>query len=282
MRVEEYFAANRKLWDEWAAVHMRGDPLYYPVEEFKAGKADWKPNTPDDLGPVAGKSILHLQCHFGMDTLMWARQGARVTGVDFSTTAIEGARALNEELGMGAEFVQSDIYELPEVLSGAFDIVITYYGTICWLPDLRRWAEIVAHYLKPDGFFYIADTHPFVEMIEGGDPSVPHPYLAYPYFSDGTPQRCDSCGDTYAAFDAQTVNRINYQWKHRLADVINAVVGAGLHIEFLHEFPYSFCDVFDWPKGGIVDRMVQDGDGWWRLAGEGDSLPLMFSLKARR
>jgi 2-polyprenyl-3-methyl-5-hydroxy-6-metoxy-1,4-benzoquinol methylase len=276
---EAYFQANQKMWDEWAAVHMRGN-LMYPVEQFKAGKVGWTSNLPDDIGPVAAKSILHLQCHFGLDTLLWARQGAHVTGVDFSETAVQGARALNDELGMDTEFVQSNLYALPDVLEGEFDIVLTYYGVLPWLPDLRRWAEIVAYYLKPGGFVYIADMHPFVDMIEGGDPASAAPYLAYTYFSIDIPQRCDSGGGTYAVPDAQTVHRINYQWKHRMGDIVNAVAGAGLRLEFLREFPYTFCDVFDWPQGGVVGRMEQDTNGWWRLARPGDLIPLMFSLKA--
>ena len=280
MDTDAYFEANRRIWDEWAAVHMRGNPTY-PVEQFKAGEVGQKPNLPDDIGPVAGKSILHLQCHFGLDTLMWARQGARIVGVDFSETAIEGARALNDDLELDAELLQSNLYALPDVLTGEYDIVLTYYGALPWLPDLGRWAEIAAHLLKPGGFLYIADLHPFVNMIEGGDPAIDEPYLAYTYSSNGVPQRSDSGGGTYAAPDAQTVHRINYQWKHRMADIINAVASAGLRIELLHEFPYTFFDVFDWPPSGVVGRMEQDANGWWRLAGSLD-LPLMFSLKARR
>ena len=241
--VQGQFEANRKRWDEWAEIHMRGSPTY-PVEAFKAGEAGWEPNLPDDIGSVRGKSILYLQCHFGMDTLMWARQGACVTGADFSETAIRGARALNAELGMNAEFVRSNIYDLPDALTGDFDIVLTYYGIICWGPDLHWWAEIVAHYLKPGGFFYVADTHPFVDMLEGGDPGVAKPYLAYPYFTHGAAHRYEGSG-TYAAPEAETLQRVEYEWGHTMAEIINAVVEARLCIEYLHEFPYTFCDVFN-------------------------------------
>ena len=279
MSTEAYFETNREMWDEWATVHMRGNSMY-PVEPFKAGEVGWTSNLPEDIGSVGKRSILHLQCHFGLDTLMWARQGASVTGVDFSETAIQGAQALNDELGLDAKFVQTNIYDLPEVLEGGFDIVLTYYGVLPWLPDLDRWAEIVAHFLKPGGFLYLAEMHPFVDMIEGASPDSRYPFLAYAYFTDSEAQRCDTHGGTYAVPDAQTVHRTNYQWKHKMSDIISAVGRAGLRIEYLHEFPYLFCDIWNWPPGGIVGRMEQDEDGWWWPTASRDMVPLMFSLKA--
>lgn len=276
---QTWFEANQKLWDEWATVHMRGSKLY-PIEAFLAGEAGPASKLPDDIGPVAGRSILHLQCHFGMDSLVWARKGARVTGIDFSETAIQGARALNERLGLDVEFVRANVYDLPDVLQGQYDVVLTYYGVLPWLPDLDRWAKIAAAYLKPGGFLYLADMHPFTDMVEGSDPAHPDAFLGYSYFSDGAPQRNDSDGGTYANPDAQTAHRINYQWKHRLGEIVDAVARAGLVVQYLHEFPYTFCDLYDWPQGGVEGRMAQDADGWWRLTRVGDFLPLMFSLKA--
>jgi SAM-dependent methyltransferase len=270
------------MWDEWASVHLRGSEIY-PIEDFIRGKVPPASKLPDDIGSVEGKSILHLQCHFGMDSLMWARQGARVTGVDFSETAIQGARALNERSRLDAEFLQANIYDLPERLHGSYDIVLTYYGVLTWLPDLDRWAKIVAFYLKPGGFLYVADMHPFLDMVEGGSPDYPDAFLGYSYFSDGVPQRReDPEGGTYADPLAQTTQRVNYQWNHRLGTIVNAVAGVGLQIEYLNEYPYTFCDLFDWPQGGVEGRMAQDAEGWWRLTRVGEFLPLMFSLKANK
>jgi SAM-dependent methyltransferase len=254
----------------------------YPVQQFLAGETGWESNLPDDISPVEGKSMLHLQCHFGLDSLMWARKGARVTGVDFSETAIQGARVLNTQLNLDAAFIQANIYDLPDVLDQKFDIVLTYYGTICWLPDLTKWAEIIAHYLKPGGFFYIADGHPFLGMIEGSDPANPHPFLGYTYFGHGTPQEHESGTTTYADPDAQLESQVNYQWKHTMGEIVSTISKAGLSIEYLHEFPYTFCDLFDWPEGGIEGRMEQDDDGWWWLVGKNAFIPLMFSLKANK
>jgi SAM-dependent methyltransferase len=273
------FAANQALWDDWARVHLKGNPTY-PVQKFLAGETGWESNLPDDIGSVKGKSMLHLQCHFGMDSLMWARKGAQVTGVDFSRTAIQGANTLNAQLHLDAEFIQSNIYDLPDVLEARFDIVLTYFGIIYWLPDLAKWAEIIAHFLKPGGFFYIADGHPFMGMIEGSDPDTPHPFLGYTYFTGNTPQEYQSGTTTYADADAQLESRTNYMWKHKIGDIVSSIAGAGLSIEYLHEFPYLFCDLFDWPEGGIEGRMEQDEDGWWWLAGRKEFIPMMFSLKA--
>jgi SAM-dependent methyltransferase len=293
-----YYAANRAIWDEWAALHMQDNPTY-PVEAFKAGEKGWTPNLPDDIGPVVGKSLLHLQCHFGMDTLMWARQGAQAVGVDFSGTAIEGARALSRELGLEAEFVrsdvcrsksragarrsqeglevefvQSDVYLLPEVLAGEFDVVLTYFGVLPWLGDLARWAEIAARYLAPGGTFYLADHHPLLNMLEvnGEGKGL---VLAHSYFGGGEPERYETDGGSYAAAAGQTVHREVYEWAHTVGEIVTALARAGLRVEYVHEFPFLFFDAF-----APHPLLHQGKDGWWRL--ERDTIPLMFSLRATK
>lgn len=156
---------NRGYWDEATRLHLRGD--LYGVQEFKAGGCRLHRVEVEEVGDVRGKRLLHLQCHFGLDTLSWARHGAVVTGVDFSTESIAGARRLAGETGIQAEFVCSDLYELPETLPSfhSFDIVYTSYGVLCWLPDLASWAGVIARYLKPGGFFYIAEAHPSARMF---------------------------------------------------------------------------------------------------------------------
>lgn len=267
---------NRLAWDEMAAIHARGS-VTYPVEAFKAGQAGLTPNTPDDLGNVRGKHMLHLQCHFGMDSLMWVRQGAVVTGVDFSPAAVAQARELSAQTALAATFIEADVAELPEHLSGQFDIVLAYYGVMPWVGNLPGWARGIVRCLRPGGFFYLADTHPLAEVMEvPQDERVPR--LCHPYFTDGQPACFETNGGTYANPTAQTRIRTRYEWQHTLQDILGSLLAAGLRLEYLHEFPHCFYERY-YPDRKL---MRQDEQGWWHLL-EGDGLvPLMFSLKAVR
>ena len=159
-----YFDANKQLWNQRTAVHK--DSSFYNLAGFKAGENVLTPIELNELGDVKGKTMLHLQCHFGMDSLNWARLGAVVTGVDLSDEAIKEAKQLNNDLGMNATFICCNVYDLKEHLNEKFDIVFTSYGTIGWLPDLNKWAEIISCYLKPGGIFYMADFHPVLWMFD--------------------------------------------------------------------------------------------------------------------
>ena len=264
-RVRE-IATNRAQWDERTTIHIRS--AFYDIEGFKAGRSTLKPVEIAEVGDVDGRRLLHLQCHFGLDTLSWARLGAQVTGVDFSQEAITTARGLADELGLNAEFVCCDVYELPNNLAGAFDLVFTSYGVLVWLPDLPRWAEVIAHFLDEGGSFYIVDEHPLGATVVEDDGKL---VVADSYFDVG-PITVPARG-TYADPDAALANTTSYQWQHPLSDVITALSGAGLRIEFLHEFPVS-----GWQR---LPSMVKGEDGWWRLPGR-DDLPLVFSLRARK
>ena len=147
MTSDRRIALNRANWNERTRVHAGSD--FYDVAGFKDGRITLNEFERAGVGDVRGKSFLHLQCHFGLDTLSWARLGANATGVDISDDAIGLARKLNDEVGLDAKFVRSDIYDLPQVLDGEFDIVYTAMGVLAWLPDLAAWAEVVARYLKP-------------------------------------------------------------------------------------------------------------------------------------
>ena len=151
----EYFAANKQLWNQRTAVHK--DSSFYNLAGFKSGENVLTPIELSELGDVKEKTMLHLQCHFGMDSLNWARLGADVTGVDLSDIAIKEAKQLNDELGMNAKFVCCNVYDTSEYVKEQFDIVFTSYGTIGWLPDLQPWAKMIAERLKPGGVFYMAD-----------------------------------------------------------------------------------------------------------------------------
>jgi SAM-dependent methyltransferase len=241
------------------------------VEGFKAGTSSLRALEVEELGDVAGKSLLHLQCHFGLDTLSWARRGATVTGADFSDHAIAAAGALAKEVNLTARFVLSDLYHLPDVLDGQFDIVYTSYGVLFWLPDLRRWANVIAHFLKPGGAFYIVEYHPFAAVFENenaGDFEV-----AYPYFHGPEPLEFETSG-SYADRTAD-FHFPEYGWDHPLSDIINALLAAGLRLEYLHEFPYCFEQRFPF--------MVHGADGRWRFAGRTNNMiPVLFSLKATK
>jgi len=267
--IDDYLEENRRHWDELVPIHLRSS--YYDVDSFKAGKSKLKPVELEELGDVRGKTLLHLQCHFGMDTLSWARQGAIVTGVDFSEPAIEAARALAAEADIDARFIVSDVYSLPQRLSDRFDIVFTSYGALCWLPDLARWTRLVGHFLRPAGTFYMVEFHPVLGIFEWGD-DLEDLVVRYPYFPR-QPIREETDG-SYADRSAKLKNRINYSWAHPLSEVLTSLIDAGLRIEFLHEFPFSTERHFGFMEAG-ADRM-------YRLTRYGDSVPLMYSVKATK
>jgi SAM-dependent methyltransferase len=216
--------------------------------------------------------MLHLQCHFGLDTMSWARLGAIPTGMDFSDRAIAHARALNDELGLNCKFVQSDIYELPKNLTGQFNIVYTSYGVLTWLPDMAGWAKVIDHFLKPGGTFYIAEIHPFSCMLDDGV-KTQELRLRYPYFHVEEPHSFKTEG-SYAVPDAEFKEPLVYEWTHSMGDILNAILDVGLKIEYLHEFDYT------------VFRQVpfmEEREGCLFYLPEGvPDTPLLFSLKATK
>jgi 2-polyprenyl-3-methyl-5-hydroxy-6-metoxy-1,4-benzoquinol methylase len=268
--LDDLTKANLAFWNELTDVHRQS--AYYDLAGFKAGKQSLGPIELAELGPdVAGKTLLHLQCHFGMDTLSLARLGATVTGIDFSDKAIALARSLSDELSVPARFIESSVYDLPTVLAEQFDIVFTSWGVLIWLPDIRRWAEIVARYLKPGGTFYIAEIHPFLFAMDD-DESVRDPRVRYPYFERPEPMAFDTDG-SYADRSAHIEQSVSYEWRHSLSEIVSSLAATGLHIEYLHEFPYT--------QPGLDWAFLEEGeDGWARVRGHPDDFPLSFSIKA--
>ncbi|MFN4257255.1 MAG: class I SAM-dependent methyltransferase [Saprospiraceae bacterium] len=258
------FEANRVGWNLKAEVHQTAE--FYDLEGWKKGGTSLQKIELEEVGSVEGRSLLHLQCHFGQDTLSWARRGAEVTGADFSEKAVALARQLAAETGLPAEFVCCNVYDLPKHLDGQFDIVFTSYGTIGWLPDLERWAQVVAHFLKPGGFFYIVDFHPVVWMF---DDEMTH--LKYPYHNTGAieTEQTGSYADRYA-----NISYKEYGWNHSLSEVVNALIRNGLRIEFLNEYPYSPYNCFS--------RMARGGDGNYRIQGLENIIPMVYSIKASK
>lgn len=266
--MDEYLQANQKLWNEWTAEHENSP--FYDVQGFKAGRERLKSIELEEVGHVGWKSMLHLQCHFGLDTLAWARHGAIVTGVDLSDESIALARSLSEELQIPATFVCSDILTLPENLQGQFDIVFTSYGVLHWLRDLKRWAQVIHHFLKPGGFFYIVEDHPFMRVFSS-DPELGIK-VDNPYFFSEEPYQAESTGSYATNFEGET--RTYYMWDHSLGEVLNSIIDVGLQIEFLHEFPFTLRAKFP--------TMVKGEDGYWRFTREHNMIPLLFSIKASK
>jgi SAM-dependent methyltransferase len=271
--MSDYLAANKALWEEWTAIHARSE--FYDVEGWKAGRRGLPAFILEEVGDVAGRDLLHLQCHFGLDTLTWARRGARVTGVDFSERAIALARSLAGETGLEATFIRSDVLQLDSVLRRRFDIVFTSIGVIWWLPDLARWARQIAGHLRPGGFFYLAELHPFAQVLDD-DRTVTEPRLRYPYFPSPEPMAFPVQG-SYADPTARVEQPVEYGWAHSLGETVTVLAEAGLRIEFLHEFPFTVFRQF--PYLVEVERQPRT----YRLPdGLDGKLPLLFSVKASR
>lgn len=268
--MDKYTKANRDLWDEWTIMHEGSQ--HYDLEGFLGGKQTLDPIEIQEIGDVRGLRLLHLQCHFGLDTLSWARLGAEVTGIDFSERAIQLAQKISNQIGVDAEFIQTDLYELPKVLDKEFDIVFTSEGVLVWLPDLKRWGEIISKFLKTGGRFYIRDGHPFIKVFDD-EIQTPELKIRYPYFTPSKPFHFRD-SETYTDSDHKIEPMDWYEWNHSMSEIINSLIAAGLKIEFLHEFPY------------ISDKthpfLVQREDGNWSLPQEMGELPLVFSLMATK
>ncbi|MEL6672464.1 MAG: class I SAM-dependent methyltransferase [Bacteroidota bacterium] len=260
-QISDLFLQNQQLWDARAAVHLGSD--FYDVAGFKQGKTTLRHIELAELGEVRGLKILHLQCHFGLDTLSLARMGAEVTGVDLSGQAIAQARELAAELSLEARFLQSNVYELPQVLDEQFDMVFTSWGVLAWLPDLKPWASLIARYLRPGGKFYMAEFHPLLNMFEEDWSTI-----AYPYFNQGvlTFESEESYTDQSA-----TPGHTEHVWHHPLADIFSSLLGEGMHLNFFHEFPYSPYPCFS--------DMKEIGPEQYVTERYGPNLPYAFSLE---
>jgi len=266
--LEKYYRVNLKRWNELVGLHAGSDE--YDLEGFLTGRSSLHGVELEALGDVAGKTMLHLQCHFGLDTLSWARLGAKVTGVDFSDTAIELAKEIAKRIGVEAEFVCCNVYDLPDRLDGEYDIVYTSYGALCWLHDTDAWARIVSRYLKPGGTFFLAEFHPFAWVFDEKHPSELR--VKYGYWQGEEPEYSEEEG-SYAAPNAKLENRGSYNWAHPLSEVVNALIGTGLTIRELGEYPFS-VDVHQF---AFMERV---GDGYSKLPPY--NIPLMYSVKATK
>jgi SAM-dependent methyltransferase len=261
---QQYFNANKELWNRRTVVHKSS--AFYDLPAFLNGKSSLNKIELSELGDIKDKKILHLQCHFGMDSLSLARMGAKVTGVDLSDAAISEARKLNEKLNLDAEFICCNVYDLKNHLSGEFDIVFTSYGVIGWLPDLNKWAEIISFYTKPGGFFYMAEFHPVVWMLDENFERVTY------YYHNQELIEIDSEG-SYTDRSADVKGK-EYSWNHSISEVVNALISHELQLNFFNEYSYSPYPCFN--------NIVQGLDGNWRVQGLENKIPMVYSLKANK
>ena len=254
----DYLQINRRAWDARTPVHVGS--AFYDVPGFLSGATSLREIERRELSDVQGRSLLHLQCHFGLDTLSWAREGARVTGVDLSPVAIEQARSLAEKSNLSASFICDDAIAYLEGCETQYHVVFTSYGAVCWLPDLRRWAAGVARCMASGGRFYMAEFHPVYDLIAG-----------YSYFHKDEPDVEEETTYTENGEAASTTVAV---WSHPLADVLTALIEAGLRIEQVHEFPFSPYDCFK----GLVERER----GRFFLTHQGNDVPLVYSVLASK
>ena len=261
---QHYFNINRTTWNEKVKEHSKGE--MYNLTDFKKGKSSLKKYEIDALGDVKDKSILHLQCHFGQDTLSLSRLGATCVGVDFSDEGIKLAKELNSELQLESEFVCCNVLDTSKFIKETFDIVFTSYGVIGWLPDLKPWGKIIAEQLKKGGFFYMVEFHPIVWMFDylKGKPELKHGYMQDAVIYE-------EYEGTYAKENSKMISK-EYGWNHGLGEVISALTEAGLHIEYLKEYDESPYNVFPNLEKTQSDMHVTK-----------DKLyPLIFEIKATK
>jgi SAM-dependent methyltransferase len=265
-------AFNRANWDERVKIHLAAES--HDLSPLRSGRGKLTPIEEAEIGPLAGLRVLHLQCHFGRDSLTLAQRGATVVGLDFSGPAIAAARALATELGLigRARFIEADLYDTPQAVSESFDLVFVNWGSINWLPDIRRWAEIVADFLNPGGALYLADGHPCA-LVFDDEKRMPDGMPGYylPYFV-GQPIRFDDPRD-YADASARLEHATTYEWLHPLGEVVMSLLDVGLTLRWLHEH-----ESVPWR---MFERLIKDDTGLYRWPDQ-PWFPLAFSLRAER
>lgn len=272
MAEDPRIALNRANWNERTRAHAVSD--FYDVAGFKAGRITLNRFERAGVGDVRGKSLLHLQCHFGIDTLSWARLGAKATGVDISDDAVRLAGALNDQVGLDARFIRSDVYDLPGVLDGEFDIVYTAMGVLAWLPDLEGWAEVVSRYLKPGGLFYLLEIHPTSQVFDDETTLDSRRSLRVRYGYFPNPEGLSFPGGVPSYAGDEPIESPCHEWQHSMGEILTALLNAGLRLTSFAEHAATLYRQFP--------GMTQGGDGLWRLPFDEDFLPLVFELTATR
>lgn len=260
----DYTKVNKKWWNTITSLHAKSS--LYSLNKFKKGKSSLQKIEIKELKNIKGKSVLHLLCHFGMDSLSLARMGAKVTGVDLSDESIALAKNLSTELHIPAEFICSDVYKLEKSLSKKYDVIFMSYGVLLWLSDIKKFGKIISHFLKKGGIFYIVELHPFTNILSY-DMS-----LQYDYFDKGP--FLDDADGSYTDWKDATKGA-TYEWSYTISDIVTMLIENGLKIQFIHEFPYTMYNQFP----GL---MKKNKSGQFVLKNTTYQIPLLFSLKAKK
>lgn len=264
-KLHKYFEINKDAWDRKTPVHV-ASPLYH-VDEVIKGGTSLNGIEIAGLGDVKNKRILHLQCHFGLDSISLTKMGAEVLGVDFSTVAIKQAEKLAKKLNVSTRFLEANVYDVDKIVNGEFDIVFCSYGSICWLPELDGWAKVISNMLAIDGFFYIVDFHP---MLNSFDCLLSDTKRSY--FSTDEPFKREWKG-TYADYDSG-IETVEFNWNHSIAEIFGSLRNNGLTIIDFQELPYLPLNWFP--------NLVKGEDGLFRVKGYENYYPLLFSIKAKK
>ncbi len=260
----DYISVNKQNWNSRTDVHIASE--FYDNANFLKGKSTLNAIELELLGDMSNKKILHLQCHFGQDTMTFSRMGAKATGVDLSDRAIERAREFASQLQLDTQFVCCDIYDTPNHLDENFDLVFTSYGTIGWLPDLDKWAKVISHFLKPNGQFIMADFHPVIWMYDDNFTEV-----FYNYFNV-EPIVEDTSG-TYAEKNADLEDK-SVGWNHPISEILNSLLQSGLELNQFNEFDYSPYNCFN--------DMEEVEPNKFRIKTFGNKIPFVYSILATK
>jgi SAM-dependent methyltransferase len=271
--MEDYRTLNQANWDERAPAHAASPGYSFKTfVEDPAFISDVVRFDLPRLGDITGLRGVHLQCHIGTDTVSLARLGARMTGLDFSAASLAEARRLTDQTGADVDFVRADVYEAASVLGHeAFDLVFTGIGALCWLPDVRRWAGVVADLLRPGGRLFMREGHPMLWAIDDArkDGLL---VVDYPYFERAEPMVFDQDG-TYVETDATFENNVTHSWNHGLGEIMSALLDAGMDLKGLEEH-----DSVPWEA--LPGRMERVDNKDWRLVDRPWRLPLTYTLQA--
>lgn len=269
--MSDYIAVNKANWNERAAVHVKDAAGGYRVREFLAGADNLHGIEDEEIGDIAGKRIAHLQCHFGIDTLCLARRGASCVGLDFSPVAVAAARDMQVKTGLDAQFVEGNVYDARALIDGEFDMAYVTWGAIGWLPDVARWAKVVSSLLKPGGELYLLEGHPYLFTLDETSPDL---RPRYDWRTPADRPLVMETETTYTGDTAKIVNATTHEWNHPMSDIINAVIGAGLRLDWLHEH-----EELAWQFAPIMVP-VEKKRRMWVLPEGLPRLPLAFSLRA--
>lgn len=259
-----YLEINRQSWNNRTEIHLKSE--FYDLDGFMEGKSSLNTIELELLGEVEGKTILHLQCHFGQDSISLSRLGASVTGIDFSEKAIESALQISNDLKSNVKFICCDIYDLPNYLNEQFDIVFTSYGTIGWLPDMDKWAKIISHFLKPNGRFIFVEFHPVVWMFDDDFQKI-----AYNYLNNGVIVEVES--GTYADKTAN-ISQEYVMWNHGIGEVLNSLIKYDLDINSFMEYDYSPYNCFNMTEEFEPKK--------YRIKHLKNKIPMVFSVVATK